>query len=109
MSAQAEDLGLIQVESSTIDDRNIDWRSEPSSVAVIAGEEVDKAHTENVQQMLQSIPGITTEFSSGDTLKIHIRGVDNNRFMGEKPGVAVVIDGVGRKRRRGDEHHRADD
>jgi len=94
MNAQAEDLGLIQVESSTIDDRNIDWRSEPSSVAVISGEEVDKAHTENVQQMLQSIPGITTEFSSGDTLKIHIRGVDNNRFMGEKPGVAVVIDGV---------------
>jgi iron complex outermembrane recepter protein len=92
--AQAEDLGLIQVESSTINDRNIDWRSEPSSVAVISGEEVDKVHSENIQQVLQSIPGVTTELSSGDTLKIHIRGVDNNRFMGEKPGVAVVIDGV---------------
>lgn len=93
-TAQAEDLGLIKIESSTIDDRNIDWRSEPSSVAVIAGEQVDEAHTENIQQMLQSIPGVTTELQSGDSLKIHIRGVDNNRFMGEKPGVAVVIDGV---------------
>jgi iron complex outermembrane receptor protein len=93
-ATQAEDLGMIQVKSSTIDDRHIDWRSEPSSVAVISGETVDNAHAENIQQLLQSIPGVTTEFSSGDTLKIHIRGVDNNRFMGEKPGVAVVIDGV---------------
>ena len=90
----ADDLGLIQVESSTIDDRHIDWRSEPSSVAVISGEKVDENHTENIQQMLQSIPGVTTELQSGDSLKIHIRGVDNNRFMGEKPGVAIVIDGV---------------
>ncbi|TNF34650.1 MAG: TonB-dependent receptor [Gammaproteobacteria bacterium] len=90
----AEDIGTIRVESSTIDDRNIDWRSEPSSVAVITGDEVDEAHAENIQQMLQSIPGVTTELQGGDSLKIHIRGVDNNRFMGEKPGVAVVIDGV---------------
>lgn len=90
----AEDLGVIQVESSTIDDRFENKRNEASNIGVIKGEEVDAAHTENIQQMLQSIPGITTNFSSGDSLKIHIRGIENQVYMGEKPGVAVVIDGV---------------
>ncbi len=90
----AEDLGVIQVESSTIDDRFENKRNESSNIGVIKGEEVDAAHTENIQQMLQSIPGITTTFSSGDSLKIHIRGIENQVYMGEKPGVAVVIDGV---------------
>ena len=93
-SAVAEDIGMIRVESSTIDERLLDRRREPSSVAVISGETVDRAHVNNVQQMLQSVPGITTEWQSGDSLKIHIRGVENQRYMGEKPGVAVVIDGV---------------
>lgn len=44
--------------------------------------------------MLQQIPGITSEVKSGDSLKIHIRGLENQMYMGEKPGVAVVIDGV---------------
>jgi iron complex outermembrane receptor protein len=43
---------------------------------------------------LQSIPGVTTEYTSGDSLKIHLRGVENQMYMGEKPGVAIVIDGV---------------
>ena len=94
MSVQAESLGTIQVESSTIGDRFADKRLEPSSVSAISGETVDRSHTQNIQQLLQSIPGITTEVQSGDSLKIHIRGVENQVFMGEKPGVAVVIDGV---------------
>ncbi|GAB4299313.1 MAG: TonB-dependent receptor PqqU [Thiohalomonadaceae bacterium] len=92
--AGAEDLGLIRVESTTIDDRFEQKRDEPSNIAVISGDEVDAAHTENIQQLLQSIPGITTEVQSGDSLKIHIRGIENQVYMGEKPGVAVVIDGV---------------
>ncbi|MDH3355124.1 MAG: TonB-dependent receptor [Chromatiales bacterium] len=90
----AEELGVISVESSTIGDRFEDKRLEPSSVSSISGDQVDRAHTENIQQMLQSIPGITTEVQSGDSVKIHIRGVENQVYMGEKPGVAVVIDGV---------------
>jgi iron complex outermembrane receptor protein len=93
-AVQAESLGVIQVESSTIGDRFEDKRLEPSAVSSISGETVDRAHTENIQQLLQSIPGITTEVQSGDSLKIHIRGVENQVYMGEKPGVAVVIDGV---------------
>jgi iron complex outermembrane receptor protein len=91
---QADSLGVIQVESSTIGDRFEDKRLEPSAIAGISGEKVDRAHAENIQQLLQSIPGVTTEVQSGDSLKIHIRGVENQVYMGEKPGVAVVIDGV---------------
>lgn len=90
----AEELGVIRVDSTTIDDRFEAKRDEPSSTSVIAGEEVDRAHVENLQQMLQGVPGITTEVQNGDSIKIHIRGVENQVFMGEKPGVAVVIDGV---------------
>ncbi|MCW8918559.1 MAG: TonB-dependent receptor [Gammaproteobacteria bacterium] len=93
-AVQADSLGVIQVESTTIDDKFDNKRGEPSSIGVISGEQIDAAHTDNVHQMLQSIPGLTTSFTSGDELKLHIRGVENQRYMGEKPGVAVVIDGV---------------
>ena len=87
-------LETISVESSTIDDKFMDKKSEASSVANVSGEKIDEAHIENIQQVLQQIPGITSEIKSGDSLKIHIRGVENQMYMGEKPGVAVVIDGV---------------
>ena len=32
-----------------------------------------------------AIPGVTAELQSQDSLKIHIRGVENQRYMGEKP------------------------
>ena len=94
INAAASDLGTIQVESSTIDDKFASKRSEVSSTTSISGETIDTSHTENIQQILQSIPGVTTEFTTGDSLKIHLRGVENQMYMGEKPGVAVVIDGV---------------
>lgn len=87
-------LETISVESSTIDDKFMDKKREASSVANVSGEKIDEAHIENIQQILQQIPGITSEIKSGDSLKIHIRGVENQMYMGEKPGVAVVIDGV---------------
>lgn len=90
----SENLGLISVESSTIDDKFMEKKTEVSSVANVSGEKIDESHVENIQQILQQIPGITSEVKSGDSLKIHIRGVENQMYMGEKPGVAVVIDGV---------------
>ncbi|MCD6258589.1 MAG: TonB-dependent receptor [Helicobacteraceae bacterium] len=90
----ATDLGLIHVESSTIDDKFETKMSEVSNTSTISGERVDDSHVENLQQVLQSIPGITTTTSTGDSLKIHLRGVENQMYMGEKPGVAIVIDGV---------------
>jgi len=90
----AVDMGLMEVDSTTIDDRFESKRGEPSNVSVVSGEKVEKAHAENIKQILDGIPGVTAELQSQDSLKIHIRGVENQRFMGEKPGVAVVIDGV---------------
>lgn len=92
--AMAEDMGLMRVDSTTIDDRFESKRGEASNVSMISGDKVEKAHAESIKQILDGIPGITTELQSQDSLKIHIRGVENQRFMGEKPGVAVVIDGV---------------
>ncbi len=89
-----EDIGVIQVESSTIDDKFESKKDEVSSTTSIKGEKIDEKKAENIQRTLQSIPGITTELTDGDSLKIHIRGVENQVYMGEKPGVAVVIDGV---------------
>ncbi|QKQ25760.1 TonB-dependent receptor [Candidatus Reidiella endopervernicosa] len=93
-NASAESLGIIHVDSTTIDDRFEAKREEPSNINVISGETVDESHADNIQQLLQSVPGITTNWGSGESLKIHLRGVENQGFMGEKPGVAVVIDGV---------------
>ena len=94
VTASAEDMGLMRVDSTTIDDRFESKRGEPSSIAVISGDKVEKTHAENIKQVLDGIPGVTAELQSQDSLKIHIRGVENQRFMGEKPGVAIVIDGV---------------
>lgn len=90
----AEDLGEIQIYSSTIDDKFEAKKGEASSVTTISGEKVEEAHATNIHEVLRSIPGITSEVTTGDSLKIHIRGVENQMYMGEKPGVAVVIDGV---------------
>lgn len=94
-AAPAVELNTLNVTASTIDDNKFTSKeTEASGTAVISGESVDKAHVENIQQVLQSVPGLTTEIQGGDSLKIHIRGVENQMYMGEKPGVAVVIDGV---------------
>lgn len=55
---------------------------------------MDEKRPENMIELLRSIPGVTADLSSGDEIKIKLRGVENQRYMGEKPGVAIVIDGV---------------
>ncbi|MDD5242190.1 MAG: TonB-dependent receptor [Sulfuricella sp.] len=90
----AQTMKEVVVTSSTIDDRFESRRNDPTNVNVISGKKVDDAHIENIMQVLQSIPGVTADVSSGDELKIKLRGIENQRYMGEKPGVAIVIDGV---------------
>ena len=67
---------------------------EPSSTKTISGRQVEAEHADNLIQILKAIPGVTIDTSGGDDLKIKLRGVENQRYMGEKPGVAIVIDGV---------------
>ncbi|WP_345976008.1 TonB-dependent receptor [Sulfurimonas sp. HSL3-7] len=93
INLSAADLGTIQVESSTIDDK-LDTKTEVSSVAVISGEEVEEINPKTLGDILVGVPGVTLSNVGTAEVKIHIRGIDNQNYMGEKPGVAVVIDGV---------------
>jgi iron complex outermembrane receptor protein len=92
--AQEAQLGEVKVTSTTIDDRFTAKRFDPSSIHDISGKTVDEKRPQNMVQILNAIPGITADLSSGDEIKIKLRGVENQRYMGEKPGVAIVIDGV---------------
>lgn len=87
-------LPEVRVTSTTIDDRFEAKRGEASNVANISGRQVDERHGKNVMDVLSSVPGVTAELQSGDSIKIMLRGVEAQRYMGEKPGVAIVIDGV---------------
>ena len=87
-------LPEVTVSSTTIDDRFDSKRGEPSNVNNISGKKVDDRHGQNIVDVLQSIPGVSAEVQSGDSVKIMLRGVEAQRYMGEKPGVAIVIDGV---------------
>jgi iron complex outermembrane receptor protein len=89
-----EDLGKISVESSTINDNYETKKSEVSSSVVITGEQVTKINPTSISDLLRTIPGLTQELTGTDSVKVHIRGVNNQMYMGEQPGVAIVIDGV---------------
>ncbi|QKF83245.1 TonB-dependent receptor [Halarcobacter ebronensis] len=89
-----EDLGVISVDSSTIDDKFKSTLSDISSTAIVDSNEIEKINPQNIVEVLNSVPGITAMQTEGDIVKLHIRGVDNQVYMGERPGVAVVIDGV---------------
>jgi iron complex outermembrane receptor protein len=90
----ANDLGTISVESSTIDDTFEHKKDEVSNVSVITNEDVEKINPTSISEVLDKVPGITYSLTGTDSLKVHIRGIDNQMYMGEKPGVAIVIDGV---------------
>ena len=87
-------LQEVVITSTAIDDRFTGKRGEPATMHEISGETVDNKRAENMIEILRSIPGVTADLSSGDEIKIKLRGIENQRYMGEKPGVAIVIDGV---------------
>lgn len=101
ISAEAQDIGNITVESSTIDDKFANKATEVSSTASLSGEEVEAFHAQNIADVLNTLPGVTVRKNEGDSNKIHIRGVATELYMGEKPGVAIVIDGVPVQERAG--------
>ena len=97
----AEDLGTITVESSTIDDKFDAKKLEVSNTVTITGDEVEAFKAENLADVLNTVPGVTVRKNEGDSNKIHIRGIGTEMYMGEKPGVAIVIDGVPVQERAG--------
>ncbi len=91
--AEEVELGTILVESSTIEGIAADAKTEASTVNVIDEKTIEQIDPKNINELLQTIPGITADVRS-DVVEIHIRGVNQQEFMGEDTGVAVVIDGV---------------
>jgi iron complex outermembrane receptor protein len=88
-------LKTVTTYSSAITDRFDSAQQNPSSSTFISGEDIDDQHAKNIQEILRGIPGITSDsYGDGDGIKIKIRGIDNQRYYGEQPGVAIVIDGV---------------
>ena len=96
-----ENMGIITVESSTIDDKFDAKKMEVSNTVTLKGEEIDAFQAENIADVLNTVPGVTVRKNEGDSNKIHIRGVGTEMYMGEKPGVAIVIDGVPVQERAG--------
>jgi iron complex outermembrane receptor protein len=91
---QAVDLGSISIESSTIDQKVDTQKSEVSTVQTITSEDIKRINPKSVSDILNTVPGVTMSLVGTDSLKVHIRGIDNQMYMGEKPGVAIVVDGV---------------
>jgi len=101
MLIASEDLGIISVESSTIDDKFDARKLEVSNTITISGADVEEYHAKNIALVLNNIPGLTVRENEGDSNKIHIRGIASETYRGEKPGVAIVIDGVPVQERAG--------
>jgi len=106
INLSAEDLEPITVEpitieSSTIDDKFDAKMLEVSTTATIESKELEDFHAQNIAEVLNTIPGVTVRINEGDSNKIHIRGIAAETYMGEKPGVAIVIDGVPVQERAG--------
>jgi len=98
----SEDLGLITVESTTIDDKFDAKKMEVSNTTTLKGSEIEEYHAANIADVLNNnIPGLTVRKNEGDSNKIHIRGIAVEKYMGDKPGVAIVIDGVPVQERAG--------
>ncbi|HNQ11541.1 MAG TPA: TonB-dependent receptor plug domain-containing protein, partial [Giesbergeria sp.] len=94
--AQTSDaLGPITITGSAIDDRFLSSATDPVSSITIGRKQVEEQHAKNLIEVLRNVSGITADLQGdGETVKIKLRGVENQRYMGEKPGVAIIIDGV---------------
>jgi iron complex outermembrane receptor protein len=94
-SQQTNLLTNITVTASTISDRFETDQHESSSTTRMDGDEIHQQKATNIIEVLRTIPGVTADLQGeGDGIKIKFRGIENQRYMGEKPGIAIVIDGV---------------
>jgi iron complex outermembrane receptor protein len=93
ISSNAADLGTISVESSTVNVTNTS-PTESSNVNIIDEKTIEIVGSKNIVDILKTIPGMTNIARAGEMVQFRFRGVGNQQYMGEKPGVAIVIDGV---------------
>ena len=92
-SDEAVNLDRLKVESSTIDLKN-DLRTETSNVNIVNEEKLETVGAKNLIEVLKTVPGVTSVARAGEMFQIRFRGVGQQQYMGEKPGVAIIVDGV---------------
>jgi iron complex outermembrane recepter protein len=88
-----ESTATIRVESSTITDLSSS-QTEVSTTNQIDAQQVEEINPRQINELLQTLPGITSDVRPGEVVEIHMRGVGQQEFMWEDTGVAVIIDGV---------------
>ena len=88
----SEDLGLVTVESSTINVKT-DKKTEVSNVDIIDEETIKTVGPKNLVDILKTVPGMTSVERAGEMMQIRFRGVGQQQYMGENPGVAIIVDG----------------
>ena len=94
VAINATDIGNIDISSSTINDLSTHLKTEASTINTIDEKSIEKLDPKNINDLLQTIPGITADLREGNVVEIHIRGVGQQEFMWEDTGVVIVIDGV---------------
>ena len=93
LNINANDLGTINIESSTV---NVTQASatEVSTVSYINEETIKEIGPKQINELLQSVPGVTADVRPGEVVEIHMRGIGQQEYMWEDSGVAVIVDGV---------------
>lgn len=89
----AENLGTISVDSSTITGYEGSL-TEASTVNFIDGARIEEINPRHINELLQTIPGVSSDVRTGEVVEIHLRGVGQQEFMWEDTGVAIIVDGV---------------
>ena len=88
-----EPVPTITVESSTITDYSSS-ETEVSTINHIDAKRVEEINPRQINELLQTIPGVTADVRPGEVVEIHMRGIGQQEFMWEDTGVAIIIDGV---------------
>lgn len=92
-AAAAEDLGTVTIESSTINVKT-GTKTEVSNIAVIDEKMIETVDPKNLVDVLKIVPGVTSVARAGEMMQIRFRGVGQQQYMGEQPGVVIIVDGV---------------
>jgi len=89
-----ENLGTLNISSSTIEDiEKVNKQTESSTINNINTEIIEKINPKNINELLQTIPGISADVRS-TVVEIHMRGIGQQEYMWEDTGVSILIDGV---------------
>jgi len=86
-------MDTISVESSTITNAEA-GKTEASTVNYIGPELIEQINPKQLNEVLQTVPGVTADFMGNEVVEIHIRGINQQEFMWEDTGVAIIVDGV---------------